>query len=194
MIFREVEDRDLIARAKQGHVDAYNVLVSRWEKRVFNYLLLLIIKRETAQDLSQDVLLKAWQNLRKLEEADKFPSWLFRIAHNEAYSLLRKTRPEEEIVSEPLSGDRMARLYPVETALAVRTALTHLSTEQREAVVLKIYEGFKFEEMAQILDIPLSTVKSRLYSALEILKDALAPLESRRSASTDAERRGTGSF
>ena len=107
---------------------------------------------------------------------------------------MRKTRPEEEIVSEPLSGDRMARLYPVETALAVRTALTHLSPEQREAVVLKIYEGFKFEEMAQILDIPLSTVKSRLYSALEILKDALAPLESRRSASTDAERRGTGSF
>ena len=194
MIFREVEDRDLIARAKQGHVDAYNVLVSRWEKRVFNYLLRLISNRETAQDLSQDVFLKAWQNLRKLEEADKFPSWLFRIAHNEAYSLLRKTRPEEEIVSEPLSGDRMARLYPVETALAVRTALTHLSPEQREAVVLKIYEGFKFEEMAQILDIPLSTVKSRLYSALEILKDALAPLESRRSASTDAERRGTGSF
>ena len=194
MIFREVEDRDLIARAKQGHVDAYNVLVSRWEKRVFNYLLRLISNRETAQDLSQDVFLKAWQNLRKLEEADKLPSWLFRIAHNEAYSLLRKTRPEEEIVSEPLSGDRMARLYPVETALAVRTALTHLSPEQREAVVLKIYEGFKFEEMAQILDIPLSTVKSRLYSALEILKDALAPLESRRSASTDAERGGTGSF
>lgn len=178
MIFREVEDRDLIARTRRGNVDAYNVLVSRWERRVFSYLVKLTGQREEAQDLAQDVFLKAWQNLGKLEDPAKFSSWLFRIAHNEAYSLLRRNRPESESAVEPLTGEAMARLYPAETAMAVRSALALLSAEQREVVALKIYEGFKFEEIAQVLDTPVSTVKSRLYTALDILKDALAPVGS----------------
>jgi RNA polymerase sigma-70 factor (ECF subfamily) len=138
LIFREVEDRDLIAKARRGHVDAYNVLVSRWEKRVFNYLLRLVGHREDALDLSQDVFLKAYQNLKKLEEPAKFPGWLFSIA--------------------------------------VQSALNRLSDDHREAVLLKVYQGFKFEEMAEILDCPVSTVKSRLYTALDLLKQTLAPV------------------
>ena len=176
MIFREVEDRDLIAKARRGHVEAYNVLVSRWEKRVFNYLLRLVGHREDALDLSQDVFLKAYQNLRKLEEPAKFPGWLFRIAHNEAYSLLRKNRPEGELASEPKVGEASSRMFPVELSLAVQSALGRLSDDHREAVLLKVYQGFKFEEMAEILDCPVSTVKSRLYTALDLLKQTLAPV------------------
>lgn len=176
MIFREVEDRDLIAKARRGHVDAYNVLVSRWEKRVFNYLLRLVANREDALDLSQDVFLKAYQNLKKLEDPAKFPGWLFRIAHNEAYSLLRKSRPEGEIAVEPRTGESSARMFPMELSLAVQGALGRLSTDQREAVLLKVYQGFKFEEMAEILACPVSTVKSRLYTALDLLKETLAPV------------------
>ncbi|HEV2687936.1 MAG TPA: RNA polymerase sigma factor, partial [Bryobacteraceae bacterium] len=141
MIFREVEDRDLIAKARRGHVDAYNVLVSRWEKRVFNYLLRLVGHREDALDLSQDVFLKAYQNLRKLEDPAKFPGWLFRIAHNEAYSLLRKNRPEGELAVEPKSGEASSRMFPIEMRLAVQGALGQLSDDQREAVLLKVYQG-----------------------------------------------------
>ncbi len=65
MIFREVEDRDLIAKARQGDVEAYNLLVSRWEKRIFNYLLRLVSNREDALDISQETFLKAYQNLRE---------------------------------------------------------------------------------------------------------------------------------
>ena len=72
MIFREVEDRDLIGKAKRGDVEAYNLLVSRWEKRVFNYLLRLVGNREDALDLSQDVFLKTYQHLPKLDAAEKF--------------------------------------------------------------------------------------------------------------------------
>ena len=176
MIFREVEDRDLIAKARRGSVDAYNVLVSRWEKRVFNYLLRLVGNREDALDLSQDVFLKAYQNLRKLEDPAKFAGWLFRIAHNEAYSLLRKNRPEGELSAEPRAGESSGRMFPVELSLAVQGALTRLSADQREAVLLKIYQGFKFEEMAEILSCPVSTVKSRLYTALDLLKQTLAPV------------------
>lgn len=175
MIFREVEDRDLIVKARRGDVEAYNLLVSRWEKRVFNYLLRLVSNREDAMDVSQDVFLKAYQNLPKLDEPGKFSSWLFRIAHNEAFSLLRRRRPESELVGEPMPPDLGARLLPMELSLAVESALKVLSADQREAVLLKVYQGFKFDEMAEILDCPVSTVKSRLYTALDLLKTALAP-------------------
>lgn len=185
LIFREVEDRDLIAKARKGDVEAYNLLVSRWEKRVFNYLLRLTGgRREDAQDLSQDTFLKAYQNLAKLDDPAKFAGWLFRIAHNEAYSMLRKNRLDDaEITFDPVTGDASlgsgARMFPVELSLAVQTALSRLNAEQREAVLLKVYQGFKFEEMAEILEIPVSTVKSRLYTALDLLKTALMPVGSR---------------
>ena len=182
MIFREVEDRDLIAKARRGNVDAYNVLVSRWEKRVFNYLLRMVRQREDAMDLSQDVFLKAYQNLRKLDDPARFPGWLFRIAHNEAYSLLRKNRPEGELTMEPGTGSQTARMFPMELSLAVQGALSRLSDDQREAVLLKVYQGFKFDEMAEILECPVSTVKSRVYTALDLLKQTLAPAVARETA------------
>lgn len=177
MIFREVEDRDLIQQARRGKVEAYNLLVSRWEKRVFNYVLRLVGHRDDALDLTQDVFLKAYQHLSRLDDVSRFAPWLYRIAHNEAYSLLRKNRPEGELEYEPRSAEPNARLFPIELSLAVEGALNRLSPDQREAVVLKVYQGFKFEEMAEILSCPVSTIKSRLYTALDLLKDALAPVK-----------------
>ena len=185
MIFRAVEDTDLIRQASRGNVESYNLLVSRWEKRVYNYLLRITTNREDALDLAQDVFLKAYQNLRKLDDPGRFGAWLFRIAHNEAYSLFRKRKPEvdsDEI--EPRATDTGVAVggtsvFPIELSLAVATALERLSADQREAVVLKIYQGFKFEEMADILSCPVSTVKSRLYTALDLLKAELAPISPR---------------
>ena len=179
MIFREVEDRDLIVKSRRGGVEAYNLLVSRWERRVFNYLLRLVKNREDALDLSQEVFLKAYQNLGKLEDVARFGPWLFRIAHNEAYSLLRRRKPEDDEPPESAGAAQPWRLFPIELSLAVERALNRLSHDQREAVVLKIYQGFKFEEIAEVLDCPVSTVKSRLYTALDLLKDTLAPIETR---------------
>ena len=185
MIFRAVEDADLIQQAARGQVEAYNLLVSRWEKRVYNYLLRVTGNREDALDLTQDVFLKAYQSLRKLEEPARFAPWLYRIAHNEAYSLFRKRRPETDVETLELEGTDTeilvggSSVFPMELGLAVAAALERLSPDQKEAVVLKIYQGFKFEEMAEILSCPVSTVKSRLYAALELLKAELAPIRSR---------------
>jgi RNA polymerase sigma-70 factor, ECF subfamily len=191
LIFREVEDRDLVLAARRGNVDAYNVLVSRWEKRVFNYLLRIVNDREDCEDLNQDVFLKAYQNLKKLDDPARFAPWLFRIAHNEAFSLLRKRRPaggrEWEAGELPSSGHR---LFPQELSLAVEAALARLPAEQREAVVLKVYQGFKFDEMAEILGCPVSTVKSRLYTGFDRLKDVLAPIASTRLRPVDDVARG----
>jgi RNA polymerase sigma-70 factor (ECF subfamily) len=185
LIFRAVEDADLIRQAARGNVEAYNLLVSRWEKRVYNYLLRLSRNREDALDLTQDVFLKAYQNLRKLDDPGRFAPWLYRIAHNEAYSLFRKRRPEsdvDEVQPEATDGEinvAGSSVFPIELSLAVAAALGRLSPDQREAVVLKIYQGFKFEEMAEVLSCPVSTVKSRLYTALELLKAELAPVKTR---------------
>jgi RNA polymerase sigma-70 factor (ECF subfamily) len=185
LIFRAVEDADLIQQAARGGVEAYNLLVSRWEKRVYNYLLRITGNREDALDLAQDVFLKAYQNLRKLDDPGRFAPWLYRIAHNEAYSMFRKRRPETDVEGVPpeATGTGItvggSSVFPIELSLAVSSALGRLSPEQRESVVLKIYQGFKFEEMAEILSCPVSTIKSRLYTALELLKMELAPIKAR---------------
>jgi len=185
LIFRAVEDADLIRQAGRGSVEAYNLLISRWEKRVYNYLLRITANREDALDLTQDVFLKAYQNLRKLDDPGRFAPWLYRIAHNEAYSMFRKRRPEadvDEIEPEATDGGITvggSSVFPIELSLAVASALGRLSPDQREAVVLKIYQGFKFDEMAEILACPVSTIKSRLYTALELLKVELAPIKAR---------------
>ena len=176
MIFRAVEDTDLIRQATKGSVEGYNLLVSRWEKRIYNYLLRITANREDALDLTQDTFLKAYQNLRKLDDPGRFAPWLYRIAHNEAYSMFRKRRPETDVdeIEPEATGTKItvggSSVFPIELSLAVASALDRLSLDQREAVVLKIYQGFKFEEMSEILSCPVSTIKSRLYTALELLK------------------------
>ncbi len=165
------------------------MLVSRWEKRIFNYLLRLVGGREDALDLTQDVFLKAYQNLRKLDDISRFAAWLYRIAHNEAFSLLRRNRPDGEINTEPSTGDASYRMYPMELSLAVESALKGLTADQREAVQLKVYQGFKFDEMAEILGCPVSTIKSRLYTALDLLKEALAPIQPRGDEAANANAR-----
>jgi RNA polymerase sigma-70 factor (ECF subfamily) len=185
LIFRAVEDADLIRQATRGNVESFNLLVSRWEKRVYNYLLRITANREDALDLTQDAFLKAYQNLRKLDDPGRFAPWLYRIAHNEAYSMFRKRKPETDVDSLPPEATETkitvggSSVFPIELSLAVASALDRLSTDQREAVVLKIYQGFKFEEMAEILSCPVSTIKSRLYTALEVLKIELAPMKAR---------------
>jgi RNA polymerase sigma-70 factor (ECF subfamily) len=175
LIFRAVEDADLITRVTRGDIEAFNILVSRWEKRVFNYLLRLTGRQEDAMDLSQEAFLKAYQNIRKLDDPARFGPWLYRIAHNEAYSLFRKRRPETALEEAPLQGNP-APGFSLDLSLAVTAALDRLNPEQREAVVLKVYEGFKFDEIAEVLGCPVSTVKSRLYTALDLLKTELAPV------------------
>ena len=183
LIFREVEDRDLVLAARQGDVEAYNGLVSRWEKRVYNYLLRVVKNREDALDLSQETFLKAYRYLGKLDDVERFPQWLFRIAHNEAFSRFRKEKDEVDLGEETEErGGGMAvpvagrAVYPLELELAVAGALERLSPDQRETVVLKVYQGFKFDEIAQIQSCPVSTVKSRLYAAFDLLKTVLAPV------------------
>ena len=180
MIFREVEDRDLILKACRGDVDAYNSLVSRWEKRIYTYLVRAVGDREDALDLTQNTFLKAYRGLSRLEDVERFPQWLFRIAHNESISMHRRNRMQFDYDEEPETTPTAPASRGVldrgsELKLAVEQALDQLTPEQREAVVLKVYQGFKFDEIANIVGCPASTIKSRVYSGMEALKGLLGP-------------------
>ena len=141
MIFREVEDRDLIAKARQGDVEAYNLLVSRWEKRIFNYLLRLVSNREDALDLSQETFLKAYQNLRKLDDPARFAAWLFRIQRNEFISGLRRLRPTVPV--DTAIADSLSQPAHQDSGLVMRefvSAFSKLAPTQREALLREAWE------------------------------------------------------
>ena len=89
MIFRAVEDADLIQQATRGSVESFNLLISRWEKRVYNYLLRITSNREDALDLTQDVFVRAYRALPRLQSPEAFTSWLYRIAINLSRNHLR---------------------------------------------------------------------------------------------------------
>ena len=194
-------DEKLVRRARQGEVEAFNALVSRWEKRLYNYLLRLVRNREDSLDLCQEAFLKAYRSLGTLEDAEKFPQWLFRIAHNLAFSHLRRNDPTANAEGWP-DDDREGALTRMDSAnpigpagplvgleveLAVSKALEAITPEQREAIILKVYYGFQFAEIAAILSCPLSTVKSRIYAGFAQLKEMLS---TRRETRAAFERRG----
>jgi RNA polymerase sigma-70 factor (ECF subfamily) len=187
LILREADERVLVPRAQKGDVEAFNVLVSRWEKRIYNYLLRLAPDADEAFDLSQETFLKAFQNLKRLDAPERFGPWLYRIAHNEAISFLRRRRPESDPPEQSTGRTGAFGMAEVEISLAVEKALSVLTAEQRESVVLKVCEGFKFEEIASILDAPASTIKSRVYSALEAMRVVLAPMPDAHGARDAAE-------
>ena len=147
--------------------------------------------REDAFDICQDSFVKAYEQIGQLKDYDKFSHWLFKIARNFCISHYREkknfprfeidNREGNEIQLENLLFDNpqvridnSQRYEPTELRLIVTRALEYLPFEQRETIVLKIYEGLKFTEIAEITNSPVSTVKSRLYLGLSELKKILS--------------------
>jgi RNA polymerase sigma-70 factor, ECF subfamily len=168
---RPVDDRRIVERVLGGDAEAFNLLIRRWEKPIYNFIFRMIGDRDEAMDLCQDSFLKAFRELRTLKDPDRFSAWLYRIAHNSCFSMLRRDRGKTFV--ELMPDDHSVR-SPIEVQLAVEKALQQLPEEQREAVILKVYQNLRFDEIALIQDAPISTVKSRLYMGFEKLRTYLS--------------------
>ena len=167
---KPVDDRKIIERVLKGDTEAFNLLVRQWEKPIYNFIVRMIGDRDEAMDLCQDAFMKAYRELGTLKDLDRFSAWLYRIAHNTCFSRLRKDQGKTFVELEPeIRASRM----PIESRLAVEKALQELPEDQREVVVLKVFQDLKFEEIAAIQDAPVSTVKSRLYMGFEKLRSIL---------------------
>jgi len=171
-------DAALVREAKSGQPEAFNVLVRRWERKVYSFLVYLTGRPEDAFDMCQEAFLSAYRHLGQLKEADKFPQWLFRIARNTAHSHARREREEETSVGDLEATEHSSTVRVGEAGqwergdlrILVEKALAGLPLEQREAIVLKFYQGFKLAEIAEIQGCPLSTAKTRVYSGFEQLR------------------------
>jgi RNA polymerase sigma-70 factor (ECF subfamily) len=168
---RPVDDRRIIERVLGGDPEAFNLLVRRWEKPIYNFIFRMIGNRDEAMDLCQDSFLKAYRELRTLKDPDRFSAWLYRIAHNSCFSRLRRDRGKTFIELLP---DAQSVRSSIEVQLSVEKALQQLPEDQREVVILKVYHSLKFDEIAVIQDSPVSTVKSRLYMGFEKLRSYLS--------------------
>jgi RNA polymerase sigma-70 factor (ECF subfamily) len=173
-------DGELVRDILGGHVESFNVLVRRWERKIYTYVSHLTRQSEDAFDLCQEVFVSAYQHLDRLREPEKFSPWLFRIARNAAYSHLRRLQDQNTLSeanappspSELRLGDGQA-WGRGELKLLVGKALDKLPIEQREAVLLKIFHGFNFAEIAEIQGCPQSTVKTRVYTGFDQLRKFL---------------------
>jgi RNA polymerase sigma-70 factor (ECF subfamily) len=185
-----LSDKSLVQKVLRGETEAYDLLVRRWEKKLFNFAYRLTGDREDALDIAQESFTRAFEQIQRLKDTEKFPHWLFRIARNCWISHFRSnqlasTEPLaneseegpsiEELLTEHVTVlvDSGQRFELHELRLALAKALATLPTEQRETVVLKVFEGMKFSEIAEIVECPVSTVKSRLYLGLNQLKKIL---------------------
>jgi RNA polymerase sigma-70 factor (ECF subfamily) len=179
-------DEELVARSVGGDADSFNELILRWERPIYALAYRTIGREEDARDVCQETFLRAYRALPGFRGQAKFSSWLYRIALNLCRDWVRRER-RTPVVQPPEDGDLMelaAAAEPSESiedlvarkdlARAVERAMALLPEEQRTAIVLKEYHGLTFQEIADLVGCPLSTVKTRLYQGLTVLRRELA--------------------
>lgn len=193
-------DEELVARSIEGDQDCFNQLIVRWERPIYGLAYRVIGREEDARDIVQDTFLRAFRALPGFKGQAKFSSWLYRIALNLCRDWIRRER-RAPVVQPPEGTDAVdmadAQAAPVESveelvsrrelSRAVAQAMAELPEEQRTAILLKEYHGLTFQEIADQLGCPLSTVKTRLYQGLSVLRRRLE----RQQAQDAALRRAT---
>jgi RNA polymerase sigma-70 factor (ECF subfamily) len=173
-------DEELVEACQAGEASAFDVLVARWEDRIRGAAYRFLGSEEEAKDVAQEAFLKAYRALGGFKREARFSSWLYQIATNLCRDRLRRRRSRGTVSLEEMEETGGAivetrpgahdRLLQEDLARAVRRAIHALGEEQREVVILKEYEGLTFLEIAQALDVPVSTVKTRLYRGLGQLR------------------------
>jgi RNA polymerase sigma-70 factor, ECF subfamily len=179
-------DEELVARSIRGDADSFNELILRWERPIYALAYRTIGREEDARDVCQETFLRAFRALPGFRGQAKFSSWLYRIALNLCRDWVRRER-RAPVVQPPEDTDLMELAVAAEPsesiedlvarkdlAKVVERAMALLPEEQRTAIVLKEYHGLTFQEIADLVGCPLSTVKTRLYQGLTVLRRELA--------------------
>ena len=181
-------DEEVVRRVLSGEEDLFQVLIRRYQTRILGYVARMVGSREDAVDLSQDIFVKVFGALERYDPQYKFSTWLFRIAGNTAIDHLRKRRPRTvplEAVDSQGGGvspreyrshdpDPYGKLRNLERGEAIASAIAALPTEFRELITLRHFAGLSYEQIAEVKDMPLGTVKNKLFRARVVLKERLA--------------------
>ena len=186
-------DAELVVRTCSGDTDAFAVLVQRHQDYIYNAALHMVGSAQQAEDVAQEVFLKAFRGLRGFRQRAKFSTWLYGIMVNCVRSHWRRVRRRPDPVSldgnpntdnpspDPASpdGGPLSESVRREEVEMVRRAIAGLASGFREVIVLRDIEGLSYEELAQTLDVPLGTVKSRLFRARNALRGRIIAAQAR---------------
>ncbi len=180
-------DEKLVELALDGDEDAYGALVLRYQRRLTAFLGQLVGDLELARELSQEAFIRAWAALARFDPRYRFSTWLFRIAHNLGIDQLRRRRlqtvslyrtdsdgDEVEVVVAALDKDPLGHLENRVLAEELHQVIDDLRPEYRELVLLRHFAGLSYQEIAEFKDMPLGTVKNKLFRAHSVLRKALA--------------------
>lgn len=185
----EPPDDDIVRRVLSGREDLFETLVRRYQGRVLGHVARMVGNRDDALDLTQEIFIKVFQALDRYNAQYKFSTWLFRIAGNAAIDHLRKRRPRTipletsdpegrpamsslEYKSQDL--DPYGELRNVQRGEAISRAIEALPPEFRELITLRHFAGLSYEEIAEVKQMPLGTVKNKLFRARAVLKERLS--------------------
>lgn len=184
----KLTDEELVDSILAGNARDFDHLMERWQKPLYNFVLRFMRSEEEARDACQDAFINAYRNLSKFKKQSKFSSWLFKIAINRCNTLLKKRKRwrmffepagENEDYADVQMDERNAEQHVEREQIfnRIRAAIEQLPPEQKTVLLLKEYQGMKFHEIGEMLNCPVSTVKSRMYYALDGLRRALKLVE-----------------
>ena len=170
---RKMVNQVLIKQFLSGNQHAFNMLAYKWQKPLYNFCLRYIGDTDSAKDIVQMVLLKIYQKLRTLDDHSKFSSWIYSITRNLCLDEIKRKK-HDSIDAQDFdiedSKNFENEITNNDMADVLKNALRKIPEDQREVIILKTYQDLKFIEIAEILDISINTVKSRMYLGLKALK------------------------
>lgn len=176
------DDTYLVRETMKGDREAFATLLVRYEKPVFNAAFRMLNNPEDARDVTQTVFLKAYERLERFDPKYRFFSWVYRIALNESIDYLKARNRLDTLANEPAdeTAGPEGETSRQQQGRQIQAALMTIKTEYRAVIVLKHFLDCNYLEISEILEIPEKTVKSRLYSGRQLLKNELAGMRPER--------------
>ena len=180
-----MSDATLVEQAWRGDEHAFTQIVNRWQKRIYRFAYRYFGNSADADDITQKTFIRVYQKLNSLDDPGKFSSWIYRIANNLCLDELKRagrrrleSLETNQVSAIPVNSRTPAtEMHQKELKAMVQNVLHSLPEEQRTVLILKEFEGLKFREIAEVLDEPEGTVKTRLYAGLTALRKNL-PMQS----------------
>jgi len=185
-------DEDLLVSLRSGQAESLGVLVARWEAPLLRFVSRMVDRPDDARDVCQETFLRILDKAEAFRDGARFSTWMYQIALNLCRDQSRRRRrwgrlmivepgagaetPKDHVAPETVATNPAAAYEQTERRGAVRRALSALPPEQREVLLLKEYEGLKFREIADVLGVAESTVKSRMYAGLDAMRMSLTGL------------------
>lgn len=183
----EQDDIQLVTSSKNGDQDAFSLLVQRYQRRVFNLVFRMVQNYEEASEITQETFLAAWQGLPAFRGEARFSTWLYRIAYNCALKQL-EMRKRDNALQVALQSEQIvegddshnAHLASLDNQELVQEQLSQLPPKYRIVLILRHLQDMTYEEMAEVLTMPIGTIKTHLFRARNLLKERLQSFESGR--------------